>query len=87
MLRATHDAEVGRLEERLIAKERECEHLREGKKYWRQRAELFIDRAAAKAGVTHEPVMRETPVPGLDPFSAHPFAGIGLSEFDSSKHS
>jgi hypothetical protein len=53
--------------------------------YWRRRAELFLDRAAAKAGVSHEPVMRENPIAGIDPFAANPFGGIGISEIDSTR--
>lgn len=85
MLRATHHGEIARLEERQIRLEREREHAQAEANYWRKRAELFIDRASAKAGITHEPVMRENPIAGLDPFSATPFAGIALSEFDSTK--
>ncbi len=53
--------------------------------YWRRRAELFLDRAAARAGVSHEPVMRENPVAGIDPYAANPFGGIGISMIDSTR--
>jgi hypothetical protein len=87
MLRARHDAIVARHEERELRLERERDHAKGEREYWQRRAELFIDRASARTGVSHEPVMRDTPVPGLDPFASHPFAGIGIGEFDSTKHS
>ena len=52
--------------------------------YWRTRAEMFLDRATARAGLSHEPVMRErTPEQILG--ALPPFAGAGLMEFDSTK--
>lgn len=80
VLRAVHEAEVGALA-------RELAESRRQESYWRARSELFIDRAAAKAGITHEPVMRHAGVEDIpvDPFAANPFAGIGVSVFDSTK--
>jgi hypothetical protein len=69
------DLKVSFLEEQLAdARAREA--------YWKKRAELYIDRASAKAGLTHEPVMAERS-PVEDITSA--LAGAGMMEFDSTK--
>ena len=80
VLRAVHDVQVEALE-------REIADLRASKAYWRARAELFIDRSAAKAGLTHEPVMRHAGVADVpvDPFALNPFGGMGIQEIDTSR--
>lgn len=79
-------ARVALAEERIktVFLEQQLAETRAREDYWRTRCELFIDRAAAKAGLTHEPVMTERSVDqlaGLIPA----LAGAGMTEFDSTK--
>lgn len=76
--RRVHDVEMAALA-------RELSEARQQAAYWRARAELFIDRAAARAGLTHEPVMRPVPEVPIDPFAGNPFAGVGISVIDSTR--
>lgn len=84
LLRAVHDAQLAEAESRVNAANFRAVQAESQAEYWRKRAELFIDRASAKAGVSHEPVMRETPPAVLDAESS-PFAGIGISVIDSTR--
>jgi hypothetical protein len=84
MLRATHEARLAEQKSateiatfRAVQAESQAE-------YWRRRAELFIDRAAAKVGITHEPVMREMNIP-VDAYANNPFAGMGINLIDTTR--
>jgi hypothetical protein len=80
VLRAVHEAEIA-------AKDRELAEARAQLAYWRARSELFIDRAAAKAGITHEPVMRNGDDPPIvHPLDPNPLAGFGINVIDSTRH-
>jgi len=69
----------------LAAKDRELAEARQHASYWRARAELFLDRAAARAGISHEPIMTGPSDIPIDPFAVNPFGGLALTEFDSTK--
>jgi hypothetical protein len=84
LLRAVHNAQMAEAESRVNAANFRAAQAESQAEYWRKRAELFIDRASARVGLTHEPVMRETPVASPSAMEASsPFAGIGLHVFDS----
>lgn len=85
MLRAVADAESAVLEERCVRLERERDEHRRQAAYWQKRAELYIDRAASRAGITHEPVMTETATPPVEMLSA--LAGMAMQEFNSTETS
>lgn len=83
LFRATHEARMAELagaRDLAVFKAAQAEAQAD---YWRRRAELFLDRAAAKAGITHEPVMRGPSEVPIDPFAMNPFGGFSLTEFDS----
>lgn len=83
VLRAVHEAQIAEAESRVNAAHFRAAQAESQTEYWRKRAELFIDRASARVGLTHEPVMRETPVTPAAMEASSPFAGIGLHVFDS----
>jgi hypothetical protein len=85
MLRATHDAALAEVKSQADTATFRAVQAEGQAAYWRQRAELFIDRAAARAGISHEPVMRETTPPSTDPFVNNPMAGAFMTSFDSTK--
>lgn len=83
VLRAVHTAQMAEAESRVNAAHFRAAQAESQAEYWRKRAELFIDRASAKTGVSHEPVMRETPVDHRVEVS--PFMGIGINVIDSTR--
>lgn len=84
MFRATHRAAVAEAQSAVALANYKAAQAEAQVEYWRRRAELFIDRASAKAGITHEPVMHEMQIP-VDPYANNPFGGMGVQFIDSSK--
>lgn len=87
MLRATHEAAIARVESQRDTAAFKAAQEEQQRRYWQARAELFIDRASAKQGLTHEPVMRHAEGSGVpvEPFALNPFGGMGISIIDSSR--
>lgn len=88
LLRSRHDALIAELQGRLDLAVFRAAQADEQAVYWRRRAELFLDRATARVGITHEPVMREGGEQrnnAVDPMLANAFSGMGMDAFDSTK--
>lgn len=84
--RARHDAIVAELRGRLELAVFRAVQSDAQVEYWRKRAELFLDRASARVGITHEPVMREGGEPRQTEHEAvNSFAGFGVAVIDSTK--
>ena len=77
--------EKGKLAERNVALEQRLADTQAQVTYWQTRCELYIDRAAAKAGIAHEPVMtgERTLVDQLAQIPV--FGGVGIDVVDSTK--
>lgn len=84
MLRATHVAAMAEQKSAIEIATYRAAQAESQAEYWRRRAELFIDRASAKAGITHEPVMRDMDIP-VDAFAHNPFGGMGINMIDSTR--